>query len=227
MDDEVVNPDRAVVTVWSDVGCPWASLALFTLRAAARRRGAELLVDHRAFPLELVNGRPTPKLVVQAEVAVIASRVPELSWTPWTAPDWTWPVTTLPALEAVQAAKETGLAASDELDAALRAALYAGSRCISVEAEVLEIAAGCPRVDLDALRHALRTGSHRGRVHEQRAVAEGDGVRGSGHVLAAGFDEHNPGVRMSWPGEHGRSFPRIEHHDPAWADRLLDTLALP
>jgi len=29
--DELANPDPATVTVWSDLSCPWATLALHTL----------------------------------------------------------------------------------------------------------------------------------------------------------------------------------------------------
>ncbi len=49
------------MTVWSDLGCPWATLALHTLRASAAERGQELVIDHRAFPLELFNREPTAK----------------------------------------------------------------------------------------------------------------------------------------------------------------------
>src|SRR4051794_22061015 len=123
LDGTLVNADPGTVTVWSDVGCPWAMLALHTLREAARGRGRELLVDHRAFPLELFNRSPSPKTLVDAEVVVIAGRVPELGIQLWNAAEYTYPATTLPAMEAVQAAKDPavgGLRASDELDEALR-----------------------------------------------------------------------------------------------------------
>ncbi|MCA1671624.1 MAG: dithiol-disulfide isomerase, partial [Actinobacteria bacterium] len=134
-DAALVNPDRRTVTVWSDTSCPWATLALYTLRAAARDRGRRLLVDHRAFPLELFNRAPTPKFIVDAEIVAVAGHRPELGWKPWPGPDSAFPVTTLPAMEAVQAAKDPtagGLPASDELDAALRRAFFVDGRCISI-----------------------------------------------------------------------------------------------
>ncbi|CAL9557623.1 hypothetical protein [Streptomyces sp. enrichment culture] len=63
-------PEPRPVTVWSDLGCPWATLALHTLRTAARAREQDLLIDHRAFPLELFNHQPTPKYVESRCVSV-------------------------------------------------------------------------------------------------------------------------------------------------------------
>ena len=63
------------VTVWSDVGCPWATLALHTLHDAAVRAGATLDVTHRCFPLELFNEVPTPKGLLDVEMAGIAGLV--------------------------------------------------------------------------------------------------------------------------------------------------------
>jgi hypothetical protein len=82
---------------------------LHTLRSAAEDRGQDVLIDHRAFPLELFNRMSTPKSIVDAEMVVIAGRRPELGWRPWSAADHTYPVTTLPAMEAVQVAKHLTL----------------------------------------------------------------------------------------------------------------------
>ncbi len=222
---DLANPDPRVVTVWSDIGCPWATLALHTLHHAAAERGVELLVDHRAFPLELFNRRPTPKHVIDAEIVAIASVRPELRWHLWTAPDATYPVTILPAMEAVQAAKSEevgGLRASDELDTALRHAFYAQGRCISMHAEILDIAAGCPRVDADRLHHLLAAGTGRKEVFEQWDTAKGTAVQGSPHLFTAGGAAlHNPGVTYHWTAPPGEGFPRLEHYDEQWVDAVL------
>ncbi|MGH3802082.1 MAG: hypothetical protein ACRDTD_18500 [Pseudonocardiaceae bacterium] len=71
----------------------------------------------------LFDQQPTPKYIVDAEIVTIGARRPELGWQRWTGHEFSYPVTTLPALEAVQAAKDPavgGLRASDELDSALR-----------------------------------------------------------------------------------------------------------
>ena len=229
---DIVNQDPAIVTVWSDVACPWAMLALHTLHAVAGEIGRDLVIDHRAFPLELFNRGPSPKTLVDAEIVVIGGRVPELGLQLWNAADFTYPVTTLPALEAVQAAKSPaigGLRASDQLDTALRAAYFAESRCISVHAVILEVAEQCDLVDSDALAEAMSQGRGRAEVYGQWHTAQGPVVNGSPHLFAAGYATHNPGVTyhwtarppigFPWPGRHG--YPVLEAYDRSWAAELL------
>ncbi|GGM33408.1 dithiol-disulfide isomerase [Longimycelium tulufanense] len=219
--------DEPTVTVWSDIGCPWAALALHTLHVAAERRGLPLLVDHRAFPLELFNRQSTPKFIVDAEIVVIAGTLPELGWQRWRGPDWTYPATTLPALEAVQAAKDPaigGLWGSDELDGALRRAFYVESKCISVHPVILDIAEECTHVDAGALAKALARGEGRAEVYEQWRTSQGPPIQGSPHLFATGgYAAHNPGVEYRWsaPPRVG-GFPRLEEYNPVWADELLD-----
>ncbi len=227
----VVNDEARVVTVWSDLGCPWASLALHVLRERARATGVPLLIDHRAFPLELFNERPTPKDILDVEVAAIAARVPEVGWRPWHAAESGYAVTTLPAMAAVQAAKTPevgGLRGSDELDAALRHAFYVESRCISVHAEILAAAARCSAVELPALERALARGEGYEEVFGQWQIARGDEVQGSPHLFVSGrYAAHNPGVDFSWTAKPGFGFPRFDHYDPAWADSVLALLTGP
>ncbi|WP_149184566.1 DsbA family protein [Streptomyces sp. TRM49041] len=225
----MATPSAPVVTVWSDIGCPWASLALHTLHAAADRRGQTLLIDHRAFPLELFNRQPTPKFIVDPEVIVIAARRPELGWRLWAARESEYPVTTLPALEAVQAAKDPavgGLRASGELDRALRHAFYAENACISVHPVILDIAERCAHVDAGALADALARGAGRSEVYEQWRTAQGPDVQGSPHLFAAGgYAVHNPGATFTWTGDPAQGgLPRFDAYEAAWADELLDKL---
>ncbi|MFD7629570.1 DsbA family protein [Streptomyces sp. NPDC059851] len=217
------------VTVWSDIGCPWASLALHTLHAATERRELPLQIDHRAFPLELFNSEPTPKFIVDPEIMAIGSHRPELGWRLWNGRPETYPVTTLPAMEAVQAAKDPavgGLRGSDELDRALRKAFYVDSKCISIHSVILDLAEECEHVDADALAAALARGSGRAEVYEQWRTAQGPGIQGSPHLFAAdGYASHNPGATFTWtrsPYEGG--FPRLDAYSTDWADELLDAL---
>ncbi|MFF8433064.1 DsbA family oxidoreductase [Streptomyces bacillaris] len=218
--------DWPVITIWSDIGCPWAALALHTLRAASARLELPVLIDHRAFPLELFNREPTPKFIVDVELAAIAARRPELGWRRWSAPEWTYPSSMLPALEAVQAAKSPavgGLRASDELDIALRRAFYTESRSVGVHAVILELAEGCEHLDADALAKALRAGEGRSEVYDQWDIAQGPHVQGSPHLFApGGYTVHNPGVTCRWTDspENG-GFPLFEAYDEGWAEDLL------
>jgi predicted DsbA family dithiol-disulfide isomerase len=223
-------PEPPPVTVWSDPGCPWATLALHTLRTTARERGQDLLIDHRAFPLELFNHQPTPKFIVEPEIVVISAHRPDLGWRLWAGREYDYPSTMLPVMEAVQAAKDPsigGLRGSDELDAALRHAFYVESRCVSILPEILDVAAACEHVDEQALGRALERGAGRAEVHEQFREAQGPGVQGSPHLFApGGYAAHNPGAHVEWtkdPDEGG--VPRLDRYDPSWAGVLLDLLA--
>ncbi len=228
VDSALVNGDNSVVTVWSDIGCPWATLALHTLTRAADRRGVDLIIDHRSFPLELFNHRPTPKPITDAEVVAIAGYVRDLDWRQWSEPAWSFAVTTLPAMEAVQACKDEevgGLRASTELDRALRHAFYVDHLCISILPIILDVARSCPHVNYSALEAALRMGRGRTEIFDQWAVAQRPEIICSPHLLTAtGLVLSNPGAKYQWSGAAESGFPRLNSYDAAWADEVLDSL---
>jgi len=206
------------IAIYSDIACPWAHLAVHRLWEARRRLGAPVLFDHRPFVLEITNERCTPKSVLEAEVPVVASHAWDAGWQMWQGQSSEWPVTSLLALEAVQAAKAQSLQASEALDRALRRALFGASRCISMRHVVLEVAAKVDEVDETALAEALDTGRARTAVMAPPPEA----VKGSPHVfLADGSDVHNPGIEMHWMGEHGTGFPCIDADDPSVYDDLV------
>jgi len=212
------------IAIWSDLHCPWAHLAVWRLWDARRRLRLEQRVrfDHRIFPLELFNSEPTPYATLAAEIPVCGSLAPRAGWQVWQAPLSDWPVTTLLPMEAVQAAKEQSLAASEELDRGLRAAFFAQSRCISLRHVILEVANECQEVDVSALAEALDNGVARRRIAEDWQEAQRSGVRGSPHVfLADGSDAHNPGVTFHWEGDAGVGFPVIDADEPMAYDQLL------
>ncbi|MCA1824313.1 MAG: DsbA family protein [Mycobacteriales bacterium] len=215
--------EPGTIVVYSDIACPWATLAMHRLHAARERLGLSDRVrfDLRAFPLELFNNRPTPKRTLDAEWAVISSHAPDFGWSGWRRPDWEYPGTMLLALEAVQAAKAQGLAVSECLDLDLRRGLFRDSRCISLRHVIVEIAQECAATDADLLAAALDDGRARKTVIEQWHCAETDQVRGSPHLfLPDGSDNHNPGITMHWHGEK-RGFPIIDSDDPSVYDELL------
>jgi len=216
------------IAIWSDIACPWATLAVHRLRRARSHLGLDgrVTLDHRAFPLELVNGRSTPRRTLAAEVPVVGARAPEFGWQVWQAPESEWPVTTLPALEAVQAAKAQSVEASEDLDYALRQALFVDSRCVSMRHVILETAESLSSVDVDALAAALDDGRARHLVVEQWHEADRGPVKGSPHLfLADGHDEPNPGVELHWEGPHGHGFPVVDADDPSIYERLLERAA--
>jgi predicted DsbA family dithiol-disulfide isomerase len=220
-----VDVAAGTIVVWSDIGCPWAHRAVYRLHVTRTRLGLDdaVLFEHRPFPLELFNARPTPRPVLGSEVPVLGSLDPDAGWQVWQAPGWHWPVTTLPALEAVQAAYEQGGRAAERLDRALRVAFFGQSRCISLVPVILEVADECTGVDASAIEAVLGAGRARravlDRYHEATASGE---VEGSPHVFVAdGTSAHNPGVAMRMTGPEGVGFPVIERDDPSVYGDLL------
>jgi predicted DsbA family dithiol-disulfide isomerase len=213
------------VGVWSDIGCPWSHAVIWRLHDARRRLGLDAVVrfDHHAFALELFNSEPTPRPRTESEWPVAMQLAPRAGWQPWSAPDYAWPVTMLPPMEAVQAAKLQSLAASEELDRGLRRAFWGESRCISMRHVILEVASACDSVDVDSLVEALDEGRARRALMADWAVARGDEVRGSAHLFAPdGTNGQNPGITIGWmpaDGDAGRYV--IDHDDPTAIDDLV------
>jgi predicted DsbA family dithiol-disulfide isomerase len=212
------------IAVWSDLGCPWSHAVLWRLHDARRRLGLEgrLAFDHHAFPLELFNSEPTPRPRVEAEWPVAQRLAPRAGWQAWSAPDHTWPVTLLPPMEAVQAAKLQSLRAAEELDRGLRRALWGESRCISMRHVILEVASESDEVDLDLLREAIDDGRARGALIDDWAVARDDEVRGSAHLFAPdGTNALNPGIVIGWTEDGERGVATIEADDPTAIDDFV------
>ena len=208
------------VQVWSDLGCPWSHAVVWRLHDARHRLALEgkVAFEHHVFPLELFNSEPTPRPQREAEWEAAASLAPRAGWQAWSAPDHAWPVTMLPPMEAVQAARLQSPAAAEELDRGLRRAFWGESRCISLRNVILEVANQCESVDMVALAEALDDGRARRALMDDWAVARGDEVRGSAHLFAPdGTGAQNPGIGIAWSGDH----PVIEHDDPAAIDDLV------
>ena len=224
------TPPPGTIVVWSDLTCPWAHVAVARLHRARAESGLvdDVRLDHRAFPLELLNGRPTPKLILDAEIPVAGALEPGAGWQMWQRPPWQYPGTVLLALEAVQAAKEQSLRAAEALDRDLRVAFFGQSRPISMRDVVLDVAERCAEVDEGVLAKALVDGSARRALMDQADEAAGPGVKGSPHLfLPDGTDVHNPGVELHWTGEKGRGFPVVDADDPAVYRDLVSRAALP
>jgi len=207
------------IAVWSDLSCPWSHAVVWRLWDARRRLGLEDRVrfDHHAFPLELFNHEPTPRAPREAEWPVAATLAPRAGWQTWSAPEHEWPVTMLPPMEAVQAAKLQSLAAAEELDRGLRRAFWAESRCISVRHVILEVANQADAVDAVELAQALDDGRARHALFDDWAIARTDEVRGSAHLFAPdGTNDQNPGITIGWTDDGSPTGAyRLDADDPA------------
>ncbi|MFZ3495382.1 DsbA family oxidoreductase [Streptomyces sp. 5.8] len=222
------TPDT--ISVYTDLNCSFAHVAVHRLHETRRELGLEgrIWFDFRAFPLELFNREVNARPGVDSEISVLGALEPEAGWRLWQGPDWTYPVTTLPALEAVHAAKSQSLEASERLDRALRRAFWAEGRCISMRHVILDVAAATGAVEVDELANALDTGSARAAVTAQYESARGGRVDCSPHVfLHDGTDLANPGIEARWVnGDFGQGFPVIDRDRPEVYGELLAHAAL-
>jgi predicted DsbA family dithiol-disulfide isomerase len=209
----VISVVPGTIQVWSDIGCPWAHAAVWRLWDARRRLRLEEQVhfDHRVFPLELFNSQATPRNELEPEMPACASLAPRAGWQAWSAAEWTYPATMLPAMEAVQAAKEQGLAASEALDRGLRRAFWGESRCVSMRHVILEVASEADGLDLAQLADALDGGRARRAIFADWKIAKTDAVQGSPHLfLPDGTNAQNPGLAVDWnEGADGVWLPTI------------------
>ncbi len=147
---------------------------------------------------------------------------PRAGWQAWSAPDHAWPVTMLPPMEAVQAAKLQSLAASEELDRGLRRAFFGESRCISLRHVILEVADACDALDVATLAAAIDSGEARRALMDDWSVAQGDEVRGAAHLfLADGTNAQNPGITIGWEAGGAEGVYRIDADDPGAIDEFV------
>jgi predicted DsbA family dithiol-disulfide isomerase len=210
----VPNTDFAIV-VYSDVGCPWANIAVERLLRTLLVKGLdrEIAIDHRAFSLELMNDRPIPSNVLNAEIPTLRELEPSAPWPDGPGP-WRFTASTLVALEAVQVAKEQGIEASVRLDRAFRRAMFEDLAQLETPQHVIEVARDVDGIDVDALEEALRAGRGRKEVHRHAAESKTDLVTGSPTlVLPDGSAHHNPGISMHWEDEPGERLV-IDSDDP-------------
>jgi predicted DsbA family dithiol-disulfide isomerase len=210
----VPRPDFAIV-VYSDVGCPWANIAVERLLRTLLDKGLdrEIGIDHRAFSLELMNDRPIPSDVLNAEIPTLRELEPSAPWPDGPGP-WRFTGSTLVALEAVQAAKEQSIEASVRLDRAFRRAMFEDLAQLETPLQVIEVAREVDGIDVEALEEALRAGRGRAEVRRHATESTTDVVTGSPTlILPDGSTHHNPGISMHWEDEPGERLV-IDSDDP-------------
>jgi predicted DsbA family dithiol-disulfide isomerase len=214
----------ATVTIFSDVSCPWSTVAIHRLRVARDRDGLDVEFDLRAWPLELVNdGQSATREFVAREVGALSGVEPDL-FGAYDNP--AWPSTFLPALELVAAARRVhGLRAAADVDYALRLAFFRDGVNVSVRPgleRALELADTFGgELDGQAVLAEWDSGAPRADVLADFRRSEGVGVQGSPHVFwPDGSSTVNPGIGGL---ESVRGIPRIGTDDPDEPGRLLRT----
>ena len=213
------------IEIWSDIHCPWALIAVHRLRQARERLGTGITFAPRAWPLEWVNQRGTPRGIVTAETAVLASHEPELFNA--YAND-SWPSTFLPAFELVAAARRChGQAAAEDVDYALRLAFFRDSVDVSIAAglrQALGVAASLnDGIDVEAIMTAWTDSPVRADVAADFRESRQLPIQGSPQIFwPDGSTTHNPGMTDHyWRGD----LMRINSADPDEPERLLRRFA--
>ena len=205
-----------MLTVFSDLHCPWAYVFSIRLRRARTAVG-EPPVAWRCWPLELVNDRGTPWETISQEIPVLTQLEPDHFAPPRRQ---TWPSTLLPAMEALKVAGELGgPEAADRYDEAARRAFFLDRRDLSIRPTLAEIAA---ETGLDRARFldAFDGGGHRRSVVADWEEGRRRGVEGSPQVfLPDGSGHFNPGIgKIDWV----RGIPVPSQVDEVAIAKLLD-----
>ena len=191
------------LVLFSDIACPWSTVAVLRLRAARAELGLDeqLAIIHLAHPLELTHDIALPRRVIDAETVACAATVPDFGWSLWQRSPDDYPVSTLLPLQAVQVARLQSEAAAEELDLALRRALFVESRCITVLHEIRAAARNCRTLDIDLMLLRLEAGFGQAAIFRQSRLARAGAAACSGQiVLPDGSSYCNPGIDAGWIG---------------------------
>ncbi|GAB2749720.1 hypothetical protein GCM10027174_25230 [Salinifilum aidingensis] len=209
------------VVVWSDVHCPWAAVAVHRLRAARDAEGLDVVLDQRAWPLELVNGRGIPYDVVPVEAAVLASLEPELFTAFGQEPR---PSTAMPAFELIAAARRAqGARAAEDVDYHVRLAYFRDGVDISIRAGLWQVLTAAaehhPELDAGRILDVWDSEPVRADVLADYRRSHELPIRGSPQIFwPDGTSTHNPGMTdHQWV----RGIPRVGTTDPDAPHRLL------
>ena len=219
-----------MLTVFSDLHCPWAYV--FSIRLRRVRAGVgQPPVAWRCWPLELVNERGTPWDSLSQEIPVLTQLEPDHFAPPRRE---TWPSTLLPAMEALKVAGELGgPQAADRFDEVARRAFFLDRRDLSIRPTLLDLAAGAgldrvdragravgsaadhelariAGLDREAFQVAFDGGGHRRGVIADWQEGRRRGVEGSPHAfLPDGSAVFNPGIgkiiSYTYTGDDGAS----------------------
>lgn len=151
------------IQMFADLICPFAYVVHATWRELRPEYADTIELAHRSLSLEYVNNEPSPKRLIDVEVAVLLLGDDETPYVPWRSAESEWPVTTLPALEIVACAGRQSAALADDLAWAIRLAVFRDSRCISMRHELFDIAS-TTGIDLETLRSDFDAGVCRKQV---------------------------------------------------------------
>jgi predicted DsbA family dithiol-disulfide isomerase len=209
-----------MITIWSDIHCPWAYVAVLRLHRMRDHLGADNVVfDLRSYAIELDGGDPGSPETAQREVVALAQLEP----TAFSAlPQAAWPVTSLPALEAQKWGFALGQETGEAFDLALRRAVFLHGHNLSRRRDLLAVAEteGLMARQLEA---ALDDGRYRRAVVADFRDAQSQGIDTTPRfVLPDGTSHHNPGITY----REERGLPIIVSDHPSVYEELIQVAAV-
>jgi len=208
----------AVITVWSDMLCPWGYVASLRLRRIRDQLGADSVsFDFRAWPLDITH-RPPDASRRRAEIVALAQHEPS-AFTLYEGPV---PVSSVLASEAQKWGYSYGQEIGEHFDLAIRRAFFLHSRNLGIRSELLAVA-HTEGLDDGALSSALDTGKFRAAIATD--IEEGKGIPVGGSptiILPDGTVLSNPGFEVT----RLREIPIITADRPSVYEDLLQRAAL-
>ena len=180
--------DGTVLEVFADIWCPFAHVGLRAVEEQRARAGRpEVAIVVRAWPLELVNGRPLDPATTEEHADDLRAQV---------APDLFahldtdhFPTSTLEALALAHRGYRSGAATGERVSFALRDALFEEGRDISDPRVLADLARDLGVVPPDDTDRAA--------VLDDWAEGTRRGVRGSPHFFGGGSDMFCPSLDIS------------------------------
>jgi len=176
-----------VVTVYADVVCPFTHVGLRRLVEHRRRTGREDVRLHvRAWPLEIVNGRPLDPALVAEEIEALRARVASDLFVGFDPARF--PSTSAPAFALAAAAYRRDLTTGEQVSLALRDALFEDGEDIA-DPSVLDAIAAPFEIHVEDVDVAS--------VERDRADGLARGVIGSPHFFTADGSAFCPSLEIA------------------------------
>jgi predicted DsbA family dithiol-disulfide isomerase len=199
-------------------------MAVYRLRSLWSRYDGRVRIAWKSLALEIQNSKPTPKNIVDVEISLMREQEPDLPIGPWKSADWHYPVTILPAFEALRCAALQGDQQAWEFSWRVRKAFFDEGRCISMRHVLLDLA-GESGLDVNRFRCEWDSGTARSTVlaESQRGWDELQVPGSPTFVLPRGRRIHNPGaVRVTWgPNQEVKN---IEPPERPWSEAYREFL---
>ena len=204
-----------MITIWSDIHCPWAYVAVLRLHRMRDHLGADhLIFDHRSYPRELTAGDAVTAETTKREVVALAQLEPTAFSALQTD---AWPTSNLAAFEAQKWGFSQGQEIGESFDLALRRAVFLHGHNLGIRSRLLAVAE-LEGLMADQLGVALDDGRFRKAVMADLSEAAAQEITGSPQiVLADGTSHHNPGITYRTE----RGIPIIVSDHPSVYEELI------